>query len=294
MEAREIPPCQRIELPDADVRYWPQAIDAERADALFSALRAAIDWQQEHVVIFGQQRLVPRLVAWHGDAEARYTYSGTAHEPQAWTPELLELRAVAEALTGQRYDSVLLNLYRDGRDGMGWHADDEPELGQDPAIASISLGATRRFRLRHRRSRHVTELELGHGSLLSMAGPTQHHYVHSVPKTARSVGERINLTFRLITSRERSRESAGEGGQRSTIDLKPPQNMRLPSNGMALGSMYFLSRGSAMNFLLTRSRSLRDLCTMYENTTVSPGFSLTLRGNEVHLPGLTSSATAST
>ena len=193
-------PYLRLDLPDADVRYWPQALGAERANALLESLRAGIAWRQEHVVIFGQRRLVPRLVAWHGDPDAHYTYSGTAHEPRPWTPDLQALRAVAETLTGHRYNSVLLNLYRDGRDGMGWHADDEPELGREPAIASFSLGAARRFRLRHRRSRQVVELELGHGSLLSMAGETQHHYVHAVPKTARTVGERINLTFRWVTS----------------------------------------------------------------------------------------------
>jgi alkylated DNA repair dioxygenase AlkB len=193
-------PSLRLDLPDADVRYWPHALGAERADLLLAALRSGIEWQEEHVVIFGKRRLVPRLVAWHGDADARYTYSGTAHEPRPWTPHLQELRELAEVLSGQRYNSVLLNLYRDGRDGMGWHADDEPALGRDPAIASFSLGATRRFRLRHRRRRHAHELVLGHGSLLSMAGQTQHHYVHAVPKTARPVGARINLTFRCVNS----------------------------------------------------------------------------------------------
>jgi alkylated DNA repair dioxygenase AlkB len=201
-------PCLRLDLPDADVRYWPRALDAERADELLAALRSAIEWQQEHVVIFGQRRLVPRLVAWHGDADARYTYSGTAHEPRPWSPPLQDLRDLAETLTGQRYNSVLLNLYRDGGDGMGWHADDEPELGRDPAIASFSLGAMRRFRLRHRRRRHAVDLELDHGSLLSMAGPTQHHYVHALPKTARPVGERINLTFRHVTSSALASEGA--------------------------------------------------------------------------------------
>jgi alkylated DNA repair dioxygenase AlkB len=196
-------PCLRLDLPDADVRYWPHALDVERADALLASLRAGIEWQQEHVVIFGQRRLVPRLVAWHGDPDAHYSYSGTEHAPRAWTLELHELREIAETLTGHRYNSVLLNLYRDGRDGMGWHADDEPELGRDPAIASFSLGATRRFRLRHRRRKQVGDLELEHGSLLSMAGPTQHHYVHAVPKTARPVSERINLTFRQVTSAAR-------------------------------------------------------------------------------------------
>ena len=192
-------PSRRVDLPDADVRYWPQALEPARAADLFAVLRADIDWQQEHIVIFGQQRLVPRLVAWHGETQARYTYSGTAHEPRPWSAELLELRDLAETLTGHRYNRVLLNLYRDGRDGMGWHADDEPELGPEPVIASFSLGAIRRLKLRHRRSRTVVELELGHGSLLSMAGQTQHHYVHAVPKTARPVGARINLTFRFVT-----------------------------------------------------------------------------------------------
>ena len=195
------PPCQWLDLPEADVRVWAQAFAPERADALFLALRCDVQWQQEHVVIFGERRRVPRLVAWHGDAGASYTYSGTAHTPQPWTAELLETRQVAQALTGHDFNSVLLNLYRDGNDGMGWHADDEPELGRNPAIASVSLGATRRFKLRHRQCKTVTTLELGHGSLLSMAGPTQHRYVHAVPKTARPVGARINLTFRLVTAR---------------------------------------------------------------------------------------------
>lgn len=193
-------PCQRLDLPDADVRLWSQAFAPERADALLLALRREVDWQEEHILVFGERRLVPRLVAWHGDPGASYLYSGTLHEPRPWTPPLLEIREVAEALTGHRYNSVLLNLYRDGNDGMGWHADDEPELGRDPAIASVSLGATRRFKLRHRKRKAVTTLDLGHGSLLAMAGATQQCYVHAVPKTARAVGERINLTFRYVTA----------------------------------------------------------------------------------------------
>jgi alkylated DNA repair dioxygenase AlkB len=193
-------PCQRLDLPDADVRLWPQAFAPGRAAALLLELRREVDWQQEHILVFGERRLVPRLVAWHGDPGASYLYSGTLHEPRPWTPTLLEIREVAEALTGHRYNSVLLNLYRDGSDGMGWHADDEPELGRDPVIASVSLGATRRFKLRHRRRKTVTSLDLGHGSLLAMAGATQQCYVHAVPKTARAVGERINLTFRYVTA----------------------------------------------------------------------------------------------
>ena len=189
----------RLDLPDADVRLWRPAFELAEADELLSLLLARIDWQQEDIVIFGERRRVPRLVAWHGDPGTAYTYSGTAHEPLPWTPELQRVRHRVEGLTAHRYNSVLLNLYRDGRDGMGWHADDEPELGREPVIASVSLGATRRFKLRHRRARPAAStLDLAHGDLLLMAGQTQHAYVHAVPKTARPVGARVNLTFRWV------------------------------------------------------------------------------------------------
>ena len=189
----------RLDLPDADVRLWRPAFRPDEVDELLALLRTRIDWQQEDIVIFGQTRRVPRLVAWHGDPGTAYTYSGTAHEPLPWTPELQRIRHRVEELTAHRFNSVLLNLYRDGRDGMGWHADDEPELGREPVIASVSLGATRRFKLRHRRSRSAANtLDLAHGDLLLMAAPTQHHYVHAVPKTARPVGARVNLTFRWV------------------------------------------------------------------------------------------------
>ena len=190
---------QRLDLPDADIRLWPQALAGDEADALFAALRDGIPWQAEDILIFGERRRVPRLVSWHGDPGTAYSYSGTTHEPLPWTAELRQLRSRVEALTGHRFNSVLLNRYRDGRDSMGWHADDEPELGRNPAIGSVSLGATRRFRLRHRRvaGAEVT-LELGHGDVLLMAGSTQHAYVHAVPKTARPTHERINLTWRWV------------------------------------------------------------------------------------------------
>ena len=168
---------------------------------MLAVLRSRIDWQQEDIVIFGERRRVPRLVAWHGDPGTAYTYSGTAHEPLPWTPELQRVRHRAEELTGHRYNSVLLNLYRDGRDGMGWHSDDEPELGREPAIASVSFGATRRFKLRHRRSRSAANtLDLAHGDLLLMEPPLQRHWQHSVPKTTRPVAPRINLTWRMIVA----------------------------------------------------------------------------------------------
>lgn len=166
---------------------------------MFRVLRAEIDWRQEEVVIFGRPRLVPRLVAWHGEPGARYTYSGTPHKPLPWTPVLEQVRRRVQELSGRHFNAVLLNLYRDGRDGMGWHSDDEAELGPEPAIASVSLGATRRFCLRHRRRKEMrAELSLPHGSLLLMSGATQRHWVHAVPKTAVRTGERINLTFRRV------------------------------------------------------------------------------------------------
>lgn len=190
---------ERFEQPDAGLLLWRAAFAATEADRLFHALLETVEWRSEEILIFGRRRLVPRLVAWHGDPGAAYEYSGTTHLPLPWTPLLLELRGRVEALTGRSYNSVLLNRYRDGRDGMGWHADDEPELGAEPAIASVSLGATRRFLMRHRRRTGARlALDLGHGDLLLMAGATQHHWLHALPKTARPVGERVNLTFRSV------------------------------------------------------------------------------------------------
>jgi alkylated DNA repair dioxygenase AlkB len=188
-----------LALVDGEARLWPAAFGPQEAANLFDSLRAGIRWQQEEIVIFGQRRRVPRLVAWHGDRGASYRYSGTDHLPEPWTPALARVRARVCELSGTEFNAVLLNRYRDGRDGMGWHADDEPELGRDPVIASVSLGAPRRFCLRHRRRKDLgLDLELPHGSLLVMAGPLQHHWVHALPKTRRPVGERINLTFRRV------------------------------------------------------------------------------------------------
>ena len=188
-----------LDLFEGEARLWPQAFAADEATRLLRELRTGVDWQQEEILIFGQRRLVPRLVAWHGDPGARYVYSGTEHQPLPWTPTLDHVRDRATALTGVAFNAVLLNLYRDGRDGMGWHADDEPELGRNPVIASVSLGAERRFCLRHRRRRDLKiDLTLPHGSLLCMSGATQHHWLHALPKTRRPVGERINLTFRQV------------------------------------------------------------------------------------------------
>ncbi len=191
--------CIEIGLADAEVLVYPAVFTANEADRLLAALRSSLDWQQEEIVIFGRRQRVPRLVAWHGDPAAVYRYSGVVHRPQPWTPALQDIRSRVELLCATRFNSVLGNLYRDGRDGMGWHADDEPELGDNPVIASVSFGAERRFRMKHRRgAAGPRTLPLPHGSVLVMRGATQHNWLHSIAKTARPVGERINLTFRSI------------------------------------------------------------------------------------------------
>ncbi len=166
-------------------------------EAVMARLLVEIDWRQDVARIAGRQVRLPRLTAWYGDAG--YRYSGIDNPPRARTPLLRELQAVAEEIAGATFNSVLLNLYRDGRDGMGWHADDERTLGRDPVIASFSFGAVRRFRLKHKAAPGLgLALELPAGSCLVMAGSLQHHWLHALPKTRRPIGPRINLTFRLI------------------------------------------------------------------------------------------------
>ncbi len=180
----------------------PDFLGTAEADALFAELREGVDWQEETVRIAGRAIPSPRRVAWVADAGLRYRYSGTEAPPQAWPAGLRALRERLQASCGDRYNGVLLNLYRGGQDSVGWHSDDESQLGRNPVVASVSLGATRRFRLQHKRRKDLRyALDLPHGSLLIMAGPTQHHWRHCVPKTARPVGERINLTFRHIVHR---------------------------------------------------------------------------------------------
>jgi alkylated DNA repair dioxygenase AlkB len=163
---------------------------------VFARLRIETAWRHESVVVYGKRHLQPRLTAWHG--EASYTYSGLRLDPVPMTPLLAQLRAAVEAVTGHRYNSVLLNYYRDGADSMGMHSDDEPELGPAPAIASLSYGATRTFVLRHKHHKRTLKLELEDGNLLLMAGAMQQNWLHGINKTARQTGPRLNLTFRYV------------------------------------------------------------------------------------------------
>jgi len=188
----------------ADVRYIDRWIDPDAADALFVALRDGIAWERHRLRIFGRDIDAPRLSCWIGDADAGYTYSRVRYEPRPWPGSLLELRERLCGDCGVAFNGVLANFYRDGSDGMGWHADDEPEIDQAVPIASVSLGATRRFVLRERRD-HARKhaIDLGHGSLLLMPAGMQRDWQHALPKTARAVGERINLTFRRIVALDR-------------------------------------------------------------------------------------------
>jgi alkylated DNA repair dioxygenase AlkB len=165
-------------------------------DNVLARLITETPWRAETVVVYGKRHLQPRLSAWYG--EVGYRYSGLTLAPMAMTPLLATLRASVEDITGQRYNSVLLNYYRDGQDSMGMHSDDETELGPQPAIASLSLGATRTFILRHKTSKRTVKIDLTDGSLLLMSGALQTHWLHGINKTAKPVGPRLNLTFRYI------------------------------------------------------------------------------------------------
>lgn len=192
-------PAQVLALEGADLRYLPLAYAAAEADAFFRALHDEIPWHQHRLNLFGREVAAPRLSCWIGDPDATYVYSNARFEPLPWTPTVALLRDDLAARFGLRFNSVLANLYRDGRDSVGWHSDDEAELGARPQIASLSFGATRTFRLRSRVTRKTAlSIDLVHGSLLVMAGETQVFYQHALPKRVGVPDPRINLTFRTI------------------------------------------------------------------------------------------------
>jgi alkylated DNA repair dioxygenase AlkB len=180
------------------VTYEPRFLAPDEADTLLRSLLCDVPWKQEHLRIYGRDLPFPRLTAWYGEPGAVYTYSGVANRPLPWIPALAGLRARLQQVIASPFNSVLLNLYRTGCDGMGWHADDEPELGPRPTIASVSVGAGRRFELRSRETREVRRIELEHGSLLVMRGDCQHGWEHRVPKQLSVRASRINLTFRAV------------------------------------------------------------------------------------------------
>lgn len=193
-------------LPFDGELYWlPAFYGATAADDHLQHLLDTLAWQSEQLFLFGRWVTVPRRMAWYGDVGADYRYSGVTHSPLPWTARLSALRRDMQTLCQLPFNSVLANLYRDGRDSMGCHADDEPELGAQPVIASISLGDSRVLRFRHPQSRHRFDIALAHGDVLIMAGCIQQHWRHELPKTRQPKQARINLTFRHIVPKLRHR-----------------------------------------------------------------------------------------
>ena len=177
------------------VEGFYQTDDAQK---LFDDLRAKLAWQEEQIFVYGRWVKVPRLMCWYGDEGACYQYSGVTHQPLSWTESLLSAKHKIEAYHNGSFNSVMANLYRNGSDSMGCHADDEKELGNKPLIASLSLGEQRLLKFRHQKSKEVLDITLSHGDLLLMAGDIQHYWQHELPKTKKQKAERINLTFRKI------------------------------------------------------------------------------------------------
>ncbi|HVX49172.1 MAG TPA: alpha-ketoglutarate-dependent dioxygenase AlkB [Chitinophagaceae bacterium] len=179
--------------------FLPGAFTTAESDNYFTQLLNETGWKHEAIKMFGKQVMQPRLTAWYGDAGKSYSYSGITMQPQAWTLVLLQIKQRAEALSGACFNSALLNYYRNGNDSMGWHRDDEKELGINPVIASVSFGAARKFQFRNYADKSVVRnIQLTHGSLLLMRGQTQHYWQHQLPKTSTATGPRVNITFRVI------------------------------------------------------------------------------------------------
>lgn len=195
-----MPACELIPAQDAQLQFWSEALTPTDSEQCFNDLIASTPWRQDKIQLFGRRIAIPRLQAWYGDTHCHYSYSGLNLAPLPWTPQLLQLKTRVEQLSQHTFNCVLLNLYRNGSDSNGWHSDDEPELGEQPVIASLSLGETRRFKLRHKYNKAIKgiTINLNSGSLLVMSGHSQSHWQHCLPKTARQIEPRINLTFRNI------------------------------------------------------------------------------------------------
>ncbi len=180
------------------VNYYGKILSAFSADRFLKRLLENIAWRSDEAVIFGRHILTKRKVAWYGDMDFEYTYSNTQKTAITWTPDLLELKGIAEKATGETFNSCLLNLYHDGSEGVGWHSDGEKDLKENGAIASLSFGAERRFLFRNKKSRETIEVWLEHGSLLVMKDATQTYWLHRLPTTKSIKTPRVNLTFRTI------------------------------------------------------------------------------------------------
>jgi alkylated DNA repair dioxygenase AlkB len=191
-------PNQNLLPYDGVVHYQPILFDHVESSRLFRGLLENIDWRNDEVLLFGKRIVTRRKVAWYGDRDYAYTYSKTTKRALPWTSELRDIKAAVESRSGHTYNSCLLNLYHNGDEGMAWHSDNEKELLEDGAIASVSFGSDRRFLFKHKTTNEQVAIVLEHGSLLMMLGPTQKHWVHKLPTTKRISEPRVNLTFRTI------------------------------------------------------------------------------------------------
>lgn len=183
---------------DGVVHYYGKVMADQKSRYYLDCLMKSIAWQNDEAVILGKRIVTKRKVAWYGDHQFEYTYSNTTKLALPWTKELLELKAVAEGVTTEQYNSCLLNLYHNGNEGMAWHSDAEKDLKKNGAIASLSFGAERKFSFKHKKSKETASLVLEHGSLLVMKGTTQTNWLHRLPPTKKISSPRINLTFRII------------------------------------------------------------------------------------------------
>lgn len=183
---------------DGIVNYYGKVFGAHAADEFYALLLDTVQWERDVAIIFGKRIETKRKVAWYGDKAFEYTYSNNTKTALPWTPELNNLKLKTEELTGESYNSCLLNLYHDGSEGMAWHRDEEEDLKKDGAIASISFGAERKFAFKHRQTKETVNVFLEHGSLLVMRGTTQTHWLHRLPPTKKVHSPRVNLTFRTI------------------------------------------------------------------------------------------------
>jgi len=189
-----------FDMSDADVTLYQSLYSTIDADLLFNELKREIIWEQEYIEMYGQKHKVPRLTAWYGDENRTYTYSGITSYSRPWISCLLSIKEKIETISQASFNSVLLNFYRSGADGVAWHSDDEYELGKNPVIGSVSFGQTRPFQMKHKKKANERErINLGHGDFLLMKGGTQHHWVHQIPKSKTEMKERINLTFRRVS-----------------------------------------------------------------------------------------------
>lgn len=189
-------------LQDADLLLIENFFSKEESDILYEKLLKNINWMETKITVYGKEHNTPRLTAWYGDAGRDYTYSGLKMDPFPWNLDLLFIKEKIDHEAGVNFNSVLLNLYRSGKDSVGWHRDNEKEFGTNPVIASVSFGETRPFHLKHKFKKDIDRviIPLTHGSLLIMKGKTQHYWEHQIPKTAKDISPRINLTFRIIKS----------------------------------------------------------------------------------------------